>query len=65
MGNVIEIDTSVTAYGKNVMRRDWNIREYKTKRIIARATRYLNLHNKFEATLSSTTFFMICAASGL
>uniref|UniRef100_A0A6V7QTC0 Acyl-[acyl-carrier-protein] hydrolase n=1 Tax=Ananas comosus var. bracteatus TaxID=296719 RepID=A0A6V7QTC0_ANACO len=37
-GDVIEIDTWVAASGKNGMRRDWIIRDYNTKRMIASAT---------------------------
>lgn len=35
----MEIDTWVDAAGKNGMRRDWIIRDYKTQDIITRATR--------------------------
>lgn len=37
-GDVVEIDTWVDAAGKNGMRRDWIIRDYKTQRIISRAS---------------------------
>ncbi|KAK8952366.1 hypothetical protein KSP39_PZI003946 [Platanthera zijinensis] len=37
-GDVVEIDTWVAASGKNGMRRDWIIRDYNRKKIIARAT---------------------------
>ncbi|PIN23592.1 Oleoyl-[acyl-carrier-protein] hydrolase [Handroanthus impetiginosus] len=37
-GDVVEIDTWVDAAGKNGMRRDWIIRDYKTQDIITRAT---------------------------
>lgn len=37
----MEIDTWVDAAGKNGMRRDWVILDYKSKDIIARATRFL------------------------
>ncbi|XP_040985653.1 palmitoyl-acyl carrier protein thioesterase, chloroplastic-like [Juglans microcarpa x Juglans regia] len=37
-GDVVEIDTWVDATGKNGMRRDWIIRDYKTQEIITRAT---------------------------
>jgi hypothetical protein len=39
-GDVVEIDTWVDATGKNGMRRDWIIRDYNTKEIITRATRF-------------------------
>lgn len=38
-GDVVEIDTWVDASGKNAMRRDWIIRDYRTQDIITRATR--------------------------
>lgn len=38
-GKVVEMDTWVTASGKNGMRRDWLVRDYKTGQILARATR--------------------------
>lgn len=37
-GDVVEIDTWVTASGKNGMRRDWMIRDYSTQQIITKAT---------------------------
>ncbi|KAL3696425.1 hypothetical protein R1sor_010501 [Riccia sorocarpa] len=37
-GDVVEIDTWVLASGKNGMRRDWLIRDYKSGQILARAT---------------------------
>ncbi|KAF3438730.1 hypothetical protein FNV43_RR21494 [Rhamnella rubrinervis] len=37
-GDIVEIDTWVDAAGKNGMRRDWIILDYKSKDIIARAT---------------------------
>ncbi|XP_002962077.2 palmitoyl-acyl carrier protein thioesterase, chloroplastic [Selaginella moellendorffii] len=37
-GNALEIDTWVGASGKNGMRRDWLVRDYKTGSILARAT---------------------------
>lgn len=40
-GDVVEIETWVNAAGKNGMRRDWIIRDYKTHNIITRATRYI------------------------
>lgn len=39
-GEVVEIDTWVMASGKNGMRRDWLLRDYKSGQILARATRY-------------------------
>lgn len=38
-GDAVEIDTWVDASGKNAMRRDWIIRDYRTQDIITRATR--------------------------
>lgn len=38
-GDIIEIDTWVDAAGKNGMRRDWIIRDFKTQQVITRATR--------------------------
>lgn len=38
-GDVVEIDTWVDATGKNGMRRDWIIRDYRTQEIITKATR--------------------------
>uniref|UniRef100_A0A7N0UJA2 Acyl-[acyl-carrier-protein] hydrolase n=1 Tax=Kalanchoe fedtschenkoi TaxID=63787 RepID=A0A7N0UJA2_KALFE len=37
-GDIIEIDTWVDAAGKNGMRRDWIIRDFKTQQVITRAT---------------------------
>lgn len=37
-GDVVEMDTWVAASGKNGMRRDWLVRDYKTGQILARAT---------------------------
>ncbi|KAH9570165.1 hypothetical protein CY35_02G027000 [Sphagnum magellanicum] len=37
-GDVVEVDTWVAASGKNGMRRDWLVRNYKTGQIISRAT---------------------------
>jgi fatty acyl-ACP thioesterase B len=38
-GDVVEMDTWVTGSGKNGMRRDWLVRDYKTGQVLARATR--------------------------
>jgi hypothetical protein len=38
-GDVVEMDTWVAGSGKNGMRRDWLVRDYKTGQILARATR--------------------------
>jgi fatty acyl-ACP thioesterase B len=38
-GDVVEVDTSVSPSGKNGMRRDWLIRDYKTGEILTRASR--------------------------
>ncbi|CAK9220983.1 unnamed protein product [Sphagnum troendelagicum] len=37
-GDVVEMDTWVTGSGKNGMRRDWLVRDYKTGQVLARAT---------------------------
>ncbi|KAH9316394.1 hypothetical protein KI387_025021, partial [Taxus chinensis] len=36
--DVVEVDTWATASGKNGMKRDWLVRDYKSGRILARAT---------------------------
>ncbi|KAK3043221.1 hypothetical protein RJ639_002464 [Escallonia herrerae] len=51
-GDVIEIDTWVDAAGKNGMRRDWIIRDYKTQRIITRATSTWVIMNRETRRLS-------------
>ncbi|XP_010926853.3 palmitoyl-acyl carrier protein thioesterase, chloroplastic isoform X1 [Elaeis guineensis] len=51
-GDVVEIDTWVAASGKNGMRRDWIIRDYNTKRIIARATSKWVMMNRETRMLS-------------
>lgn len=40
-GDVVEMDTWVAGSGKNGMRRDWLVRDYKTGQILARATRWV------------------------
>ena len=39
-GDVVEVDTWVSPSGKNGMRRDWLLRDYKTGEILTRASRY-------------------------
>jgi hypothetical protein len=51
-GDVVEVDTWVAASGKNGMRRDWLVRNYKTGQIISRATR-CKLHPPHMLILSS------------
>lgn len=51
-GDVIEIDTWVDAAGKNGMRRDWIIRDYKTQKIITRATSTWVIMNRETRRLS-------------
>jgi len=38
-GDIVEIDTWITRAGKNSVRRDWLVRDYKTGYILAKATR--------------------------
>ncbi|XP_057972848.1 palmitoyl-acyl carrier protein thioesterase, chloroplastic-like [Malania oleifera] len=51
-GDVVEVDTWVDAAGKNGMRRDWLIRDYKTQRIITRATSTWVIMNRETRRLS-------------
>ncbi|KAJ6410447.1 hypothetical protein OIU84_007236 [Salix udensis] len=51
-GDVVEIDTWVDATGKNGMRRDWIIRDYKTQEIITRATSTWVIMNRETRKLS-------------
>ncbi|CAB4280476.1 unnamed protein product [Prunus armeniaca] len=51
-GDVVEIDTWVDAAGKNGMRRDWIIRDYKTQEIITRATSTWVIMNRETRRLS-------------
>ncbi|CAK9868490.1 unnamed protein product, partial [Sphagnum jensenii] len=45
-GDVVEMDTWVAGSGKNGMRRDWLVRDYKTGQILARATSTWVMMNK-------------------
>lgn len=46
-GDAVEMDTWVAASGKNGMRRDWLVRDYKTGQILARATStWVMMHRK-------------------
>lgn len=38
-GDVVQVDTWVSASGKNGMRRDWLVRDCKTGQILTRASR--------------------------
>lgn len=38
-GDVVQVDTSVGSSGKNGMRRNWLVRDYKTGEILTRASR--------------------------
>ncbi|KAH6772046.1 fatty acyl-ACP thioesterases B [Perilla frutescens var. frutescens] len=51
-GDVVEIDTWVNAAGKNGMRRDWIIRDYKSQKIITRATSTWAIMNRETRRLS-------------
>lgn len=51
-GDVVEIETWVNAAGKNGMRRDWIIRDYKTHNIITRATSTWAIMNRETRRLS-------------
>ncbi|XP_031247728.1 palmitoyl-acyl carrier protein thioesterase, chloroplastic-like [Pistacia vera] len=51
-GDVVEIDTWVDAAGKNAMRRDWIIRDYRTQEIITRATSTWVIMNRETRRLS-------------
>ncbi|KAL9422560.1 hypothetical protein AB3S75_034770 [Citrus x aurantiifolia] len=51
-GDVVEIDTWVDASGKNAMRRDWIIRDYRTQDIITRATSTWVIMNRETRRLS-------------
>lgn len=51
-GKVVEMDTWVTASGKNGMRRDWLVRDYKTGQILARATSTWVMMNRKTRKLS-------------
>ncbi|KAF3341571.1 Palmitoyl-acyl carrier protein thioesterase [Carex littledalei] len=45
-GDVVEVDTWVGASGKNGMRRDWHVRDYKSGQTILRATSVWVMMNK-------------------
>ncbi|KAM0898943.1 hypothetical protein ACQ4PT_021597 [Festuca glaucescens] len=51
-GDVVEIDTWVASSGKNGMRRDWIIRDRRTKKMIARATSNWVMMNRETRNLS-------------
>ncbi|CAM8926074.1 unnamed protein product [Rhodiola kirilowii] len=51
-GDIIEIDTWVDAAGKNGMRRDWIIRDYKTQQVITRATSTWVIMNRITRRLT-------------
>uniref|UniRef100_A0A6I9RFT3 Acyl-[acyl-carrier-protein] hydrolase n=2 Tax=Elaeis guineensis var. tenera TaxID=51953 RepID=A0A6I9RFT3_ELAGV len=51
-GDVVEVDTWVGASGKNGMRRDWHVRDYRTGQTILRATSIWVMMNKHTRKLS-------------
>jgi len=51
-GDVVEVDTWVGATGKNGMRRDWHVRDYRTGQTILRATSVWVMMNKHTRKLS-------------
>eukprot|EP01018_Ginkgo_biloba_P012087 Gb_21293 [translate_table: standard] len=51
-GDVVEIDTWVASLGKNSMRRDWLLRDYKTGQILTRATSTWVMMNRETRRLS-------------
>lgn len=51
-GNIVEMDTWVAASGKNGMRRDWLVRDYKSGQILARATSIWVMMNRKTRKLS-------------
>ncbi|KAG1330053.1 palmitoyl-acyl carrier protein thioesterase, chloroplastic [Cocos nucifera] len=51
-GDVVEVDTWVGASGKNGMRRDWHVRDYRTGQTILRATSVWVMMNKHTRKLS-------------
>jgi hypothetical protein len=40
-GDVVEIESWVGAAGKNGMRRDWIVRDFNNRQVLARSTRYV------------------------
>ncbi len=40
-GDVVEIESWVGAAGKNGMRRDWIVRDFNNRQVLARSTRYI------------------------
>lgn len=51
-GDVVEIDTWVAGSGKNSLRRDWIVRDYKTGYILAQATSAWVMMNRITRRLS-------------
>ncbi|XP_078432320.1 fatty acyl-ACP thioesterases B [Wolffia australiana] len=51
-GDVVEVDTWVSAAGKNGMRRDWHVRDSQTGQTITRATSVWVMMNKHTRRLS-------------
>ncbi|CAL5186806.1 unnamed protein product [Lathyrus oleraceus] len=51
-GDVVQVDTWVSASGKNGMRRDWLVRDIKTGEIMTRATSVWVMMNKLTRKLS-------------
>ncbi|KAF8400738.1 hypothetical protein HHK36_014038 [Tetracentron sinense] len=52
MGDVVQVDTWVSASGKNGMRRDWLVRDSKTGETLTRATSVWVMMNKWTRKLS-------------
>ncbi|MFQ6651003.1 hypothetical protein Gotur_022743, partial [Gossypium turneri] len=51
-GNVVQVDTWVSASGKNCMRRDWLVRDSKTGEVLTRASSIWVMMNKVTRRLS-------------
>eukprot|EP00253_Pinus_taeda_P025166 PITA_25166 len=51
-GDIVEIDTWMTRSGKNSLRRDWHVRDYKTGYILAKATSTWVMMNRKTRRLS-------------
>ncbi|KAI4344061.1 hypothetical protein L6164_011335 [Bauhinia variegata] len=51
-GDVVQVDTSVSASGKNGMRRDWLLRDYKTGETLTRASSLWVMMNKLTRRIS-------------
>lgn len=51
-GDIVEVDTYVSASGKNGMRRDWLVRDFRTGEILTRASSVWVMMNKLTRRLS-------------